>query len=352
MIRQDWNRQIADFDGGASEACHLRWMQIAKPLGSLGRLEQAVEQMAGITGNPHFRPEKKALVVLCADNGVVQQGVTQTGSEVTAVLARGIAAGQLTVNQMARVAGVDVFPVDFGMQQTLDCPGLRSWPIAPGTADISRGQAMTYQQAEQAVEQGIKLALEMKDAGYHILLTGEAGIGNTTTSSAVASVLLDKAPAAVTGRGAGLSTQGLNRKVGAVQRAIDMNSPNPQDPMDVLAKVGGFDLAGLCGVFIGGAMQKMPVVVDGLISAAAALCAARLCPKARRAMLASHLSAEPACAMLLEELELQAVICADMRVGEGTGAVAAMPLLDMAYEVYHKMPTFEELAIEQYQPLQ
>lgn len=341
---------IPAFDEAATNAAFARWNQIAKPLGSLGLLEDAVIQIAGITGNARYTLGKRAVLMLCADNGVVQRGVTQTGSEVTATLAKGAAEGSLTINKMAKVARTDVMAVDMGVCEALGLPGLLNRRIAPGTADISIGPAMTPEQAERAIQTGIELVVQMKAEGYKILCTGEAGIGNTTTSSAMASVLLGCGVEDVTGRGAGLSSEGLKRKVATIQKAIEVNRPDANDPMDVLAKLGGFDIAGLCGVFIGGAICRVPVLVDGFISSVAALCAARLRPEAKHAMLASHLSAEPAGAMVLEALGLRPLICAGMRVGEGTGAVAALPLLDMAYAVYSDMPTFEELAIESYKP--
>ncbi len=341
---------IPAFDEAAREAALLRWGQIAKPLGSLGLLEDAVVQIAGVTGDARYSIARRVVLVLCADNGVVRRGVTQAGSEVTAVLARGAVRGSLTVNKMAKVAGADVVAVDMGVAEALALPGLVNRRIAPGTADIAAGPAMTRDEAERAVQAGIELAVQMKAEGYKLLCTGEVGIGNTTTSSAVAAVLLGRSVEEVTGRGAGLSTEGLGRKIESIRRAIEVNRPNPAEPMDVLAKLGGFDLAGLCGLFLGGAMCRLPVLVDGFISSVAALCAARLRPPAARAMLASHVSAEPAGAMLLEALGLKPLICAGMRVGEGTGAVAALPLLDMAFAVYNEMPSFEELDIETYSP--
>ena len=183
------------------------------------------------------------------------------------------------------------------------------------------------------------------------MATGEMGIGNTTTSSAVASILLGRPPAELTGRGAGLSDEGLRRKIWAVETAISVNHPDPQDPLDILAKIGGFDLAGLCGVFLGGAAYRVPVLMDGLISTVAALCAVRLCPGVEKALLASHVSAEPAGRLVLDALGKKPLVTAEMRLGEGTGAVAAIPLLDMALALYRDGETFDGCAIPAYQPL-
>ncbi len=210
---------------------------------------------------------------------------------------------------------------------------------------------MTREEAVRAIETGIQLAGELKEKGYGILATGEMGIGNTTTSSALVSALLDIPPEQVTGRGAGLSTEGLRRKVDVIRRGIALHKPNPKDPVDVLSKVGGFDIAGLTGVFLGGAANRIPVVMDGFISAAAALLAVRLCPAASDYILASHVSKEPAGTLLLDVLEKKPALTCDMCLGEGTGAVAVFPLLEMGLHIYHDMSTFDETDIETYVPL-
>lgn len=342
---------VPPFDRDAADAAAARWSSVAKPLGSLGLLEDAVVRIAGLTGDPGYRIDRRAVLVLCADNGVVRQGVTQTGSEVTAALARCLAGRDISVCKMAEVAGAEVIGVDMGINADLGLPEILDRRIAAGTADITEGPAMTREQAERAILHGIELVGMCRDRGFRLLATGEAGIGNTTTSAAMASVLLGRDPAEVTGRGAGLSGEGLRKKVAAIKEAIRINAPDPSDPVDVLAKLGGFDIAGLAGVFLGGAVYRIPVLVDGLISSVAALTARRLCPDSGNAMLATHVSAEPAARWVLEALGLNPLICAGMRLGEGTGAVAALPLLDMAYAVYGKMLTYEEMAIGRYKPL-
>lgn len=288
---------------------------------------------------------------MCADNGVVAQSITQTGSEVTAIVAKNITVGEASVCKMAKVANADVIPVDMGMLEDLRLDKLLNRRIAAGTRDMSKVSAMTRGQAVKAIDHGINLVRDLKEQGYKIILTGEMGIGNTTTSSAVASVLLGIEPKVVTGRGAGLSTGGLNRKIEVIEKAVSVNKPNPKKALEVLAKLGGFDIAALTGVFLGGAIYRVPVLVDGLISAVAALVAARIAPESRNAMLASHVSAEPAGMLLLDALSLKPLITAGMCLGEGTGAVAALPLLDMAYAVYYSMPTFDEADIDEYVPL-
>ncbi len=346
-----WNAAIPPYDTEAAEQCRQRWNAIAKPLGCLGLLEQAVESIAGVTGNHRHHIDKRAVVVFCADNGVVGQGVTQTGSEVTAILARNLTTGAVSICKMAEVARVDVVPVDMGILPDLRLPGLLDRRIAAGTRDIAIGPAMTKDQALQAINAGIDLAVDLCGKGYTLLLAGEVGIGNTTTASAMASVLLGKAPAEVTGRGAGLSSEGIRRKIQIIETAIQINQPDPADPLDILAKLGGFDIAGMVGLHIGAARMRIPVVIDGLIGSVAALAAKRLCPACASAMLASHVSAEPAATMLLDALGLRPLIHAGLCLGEGSGAVAAVPLLDMAYAVYDNMVTFEQTAIEAYQPL-
>ena len=343
---------ITPADKDAGQLARRRWDSIAKPLGSLGRLEEAVVRMAGMRGSPDVSIRRRALVILCADNGVVAEGVTQTGQVVTAAVTENFTRGATSVCAMARVAGCDLYPVDIGVAADLgDCSGLIRHKVAWGTKDLLWEPAMTRAQAEDALCFGAQLAQELAGQGYELLATGEMGIGNTTTSSAMTAVLLGCPVEEVTGRGAGLSTPGLRRKVEVIRAAIARHRPDPNDPLDVLAKVGGLDIAGLTGVFLGAAAARLPVLVDGFISAVAALAAVRLCPAAADYLLASHTSQEPAAAMLLEALGLSPFICADMRLGEGSGAVAAMPLLEMALAVYWEMCTFQETEIEAYQPL-
>lgn len=347
--------QIADLDQKAMKEAKNRWDHVAKPLHSLGLLEDAVVQIAGIQGTGQVDIEKKALVIMCADHGVVEEGVTQTGQEVTAVVTENFASGNSCVCIMAERANVMVFPVDIGVARDLNHLNgkypIQLQKVAYGTKNFCKEPAMTRREAREALEAGIRMVEKLKKEGYQMVATGEMGIGNTTASSAVASVLLGMEPAALTGKGAGLSEEGLKKKVRVIEEAINRHKPDWEDGLDVLSKVGGLDLAGLTGVFLGGAIYRMPVVIDGFISSVAALTAASLCPEAKQYMLASHVSAEPAGKKILEVLGKRAMIQADMCLGEGTGAVAAMPLLDMAVDVYSRMSTFQENQIEDYQPL-
>lgn len=355
MRLEDRLVQIRPLDEGAMKAARRRWDQVAKPLGSLGLLEDYIVRIAGITGSSQIDISRKALVIMCADNGVVEEGVTQTGQEVTAVVTENFTKGESCVCIMAKQAGIEVYPVDIGVAKEIRQSGslypLIRRKIMPGTRNFFKGPAMTIEEARSAVDVGIGLVEMLKQKGCGLILTGEMGIGNTTTSSAVASVLLGKMPQEMTGKGAGLSEEGLATKIRVIEEGIRKNKPDWKDGLDVLAKVGGLDLAGLAGVFLGGALCRIPVLIDGFISAAAALAAAVICPEAKPFMVATHVSAEPAGDIILKALGLTPVLCAHMCLGEGTGAVAVVPMLDMAAAVYESMSTFEEIHIDDYHHL-
>ena len=340
---------VRPLDGSSMQKAAARWDSIAKPLHSLGKLEDLVIRLAGIVADPEPSIGKKAVIVMCADNGVVDEGVTQTGREVTAAVAGNIQKGCASVCAMGRSAGADILPFDIGI--AADTPADRRYKVRYGTANMTNGPAMTRQEALQAIEAGISIAAECRAAGYELLATGEMGIGNTTTSSAVASVLTGYSVELMTGRGAGLSTAGLEKKIDAIHRAIARNRPDPQDPVDVLAKVGGLDLAALTGLYLGCAADRLPLVMDGFISCAAALAASALCPLCRDYIIPSHASAEPGAAKLLQVLGKDPLLHGNMCLGEGTGAAVLFPILDMALAVYDCASTFEEIAVEQYKEL-
>lgn len=349
MTLEETMQKIRPVDAAAMAAAKQHWDGLGKPLGSLGRLEKALIQIAGIqrTGDVHI--DRKALVIMCADNGVVEEGVTQCGQEVTATVAENFLDEKSCVAIMCRRAGTKICPVDIGM--AVDTPRVEKRKIAYGTKNMAKEPAMTREQAVAAIEVGIAKAEELHAQGYEMLATGEMGIGNTTTSSAMTAVYLGLDVETVTGRGAGLSSHGLQRKIHAIKQAIAVNQPDPEDPLDVLAKVGGLDIAGMCGVFLGGAAQQMPVVMDGFISQVAALTAVRLVPECADYILASHISEEPGANILLKALEKDAFLTCGMRLGEGSGAVALFPILDFASDIYHKMSTFVQADIVEYQPL-
>jgi len=325
-----------------------RWDAVAKPLGALGRFEEMIARIAAIEGTADVTLTPRCVVVFCADHGVVAQGVSQCGSDVTARVAASIVRGESNINRMAETADVQVRAVDMGMLSpvpgTLDCRQGR------GTADLSLGPAMTRAQAECALQAGVSQAAELQRQGFRMLAAGEMGIGNTTAAAAMACALLGKPPEAVAGRGAGLSDDGLARKIESIRRALAVNRPDPADPVDVLAKVGGFELAGMAGLYLGSAVCGLPVVMDGMLSAVAALTACRICPGVRDFLLPSHESREAAGKMILEELGLSPVIRGDLALGEGTGAAMLFPLLDMAARVYQSSHTFDSLKMEAYRP--
>ena len=349
MTLEETLNKIEPLDKDAMNIAAKRWDSIAKPLHSLGKMEELVIRIAGITRNPNLNLKKRALVPMCADNGVVEEGVTQTGQEVTAIVAENFLSGNTSACVMCRQCGTDVVPVDVGM--VVDTKVSTDLKVAYGTANMTKGPAMSREQAVQAIEAGIEMVRRLKEQGYGILATGEMGIGNTTTSSAVASVLLDRSVEEMTGRGAGLSGDGLTRKINAIKKAIEVNKPNPEDAIDVLAKVGGFDIAGMTGMFLGGAALRIPVVIDGFISCVAALLAQRICPQAADYMIASHVSKEPAARQILAALGKEAVIHGDLCLGEGSGAVALFPFIDMGAAVYDSMSTFDDIHVDQYEEL-
>lgn len=342
--------RIQGADAAVLEECRRRWDAVAKPLRSLGLLEDLTTRMAGIQGTAVPHADKPRVLVFCADNGVVAEGVTQSDSAVTAAVAESLAGGCSNVNLMARVAGADVMTYDVGMLRDVEHPALHRVKLAYGTKNLAQGPAMTEAEAIFALEAGIHAAEQAQADGCDILVAGEMGIGNTTSSTAVLCALLDLAPEEITGRGSGLDDAGLLRKQKAIRRSLELNRPDPNDALDVLKKVGGFDIAAMCGVYLGGAALGLPVVLDGLISGAAALLCARFSPKAADALIPSHQSHEPGGSLALTALGLRAPICADMALGEGTGGVALLPLLHMALALLNGEHSFDSIGVEAYTP--
>lgn len=343
-------KNIKPVDVAAAKTCIENFDKVAKPIGGLGKLEEMLSCIAAITGSAKINIYKKAVVVYCADNGVVRQGVAQGGQEITTAVAGMLGSDKVSISMMAKSCGADVFGVDVGMVDSVH--GLRDRKLMNGTDDITEGPAMSRETAEKAVMVGVEMIKELKEQGYGLIATGEVGIGNTTTSSAICSVLLNRSVAEVTGRGAGLDDEGLSRKTAAIQKAIDVNQPNPSDVMDVLHKLGGLDIAAMAGLYIGGALHRVPIVMDGFISGIAALIAVRLCPAVKGYILPSHGSGEPGTRYLMDNLGFSPIIQAGMRLGEGTGAVALFPLIDMALAVYRDAAKFTDIRIEQYRRMQ
>lgn len=338
--------RIKPVDQSAYDACIEHFDAVAKPVGSLGRLETLLARIASVYGNADIDIAKKCVLVFCADNGVLAEGVSQSGAEVTTAVAGLLAAGKSSVCVMAQACGAPVFPVDVGMLDTI--PGLLDRKFAQGTENIAKGPAMSRDMAVEAIKLGVELTEQRQREGFRLIAVGETGMGNTTTASAMASVFLGRPAAETTGRGAGLTDAGLCCKQDAIERAIALNRPDPNDPLDVLCKLGGLDIAAMTGVFLGGAAYGVPIVIDGVIAAVAALCAVRFEPSVRGYLIPSHISAEPASRMLCEALDLEPILHADMRLGEGTGAVALFPLLDMAAAVYNHAATYADIATGAY----
>ena len=344
-------RQIQPPDERAAAAAKAQWDSIAKPLGSFGLLEEAVQTLAAVQGTPHPDISRRTAVVLCADHGVVCEGVSQTESRVTALCAGEIAAGRSNVNMLADAYDTQVVCVDMGMLSPVPHPAVLDRRIAPGTRDLARTEAMTEAQTRRAVCTGMDIVRDLKAQGVQLILTGEMGIGNTTAAAAMAAALLGLPPQAVTGRGAGLSDAGLARKQRAVAAALALHHPTKDDPMRLLRTVGGLEIAGMTGLFLGGAFYRIPVVIDGVISAAAAAVACLLQPLCRGYLLASHTSGEPAGEGLLAFMGLRAPLSAGLRLGEGTGAMLLVPLLDGALALYRGAHRFSDLPMERYQAL-
>lgn len=333
------------------------WESIAKPLDSLGLLEDMVIQVCGIWGNANLKDlPRKALLILCGDHGVVAEGVTQTDQGVTRIVSENFAKGCSTVNYMAQTAGVDVYTVDMGMNtpgyptKELVQNAVIDRKIRKGSGNIAIEPAMTLEECKKAVQTGIELVGELKEAGYEIIATGEMGIGNTTPTSILAAAFLKQTPRTVTGKGAGLSEEGLERKRRTVEKALKrIREKQLTDPMEILAEAGGLELAGMTGVFLGGVRYKVPIVIDGCISAVCALTASLMDQRVEGIALASHQSEEVTGRLALERLGKKTMIHGHMCLGEGSGAVAVLSLLDMAFRVYENMGTFEAYSIGPYE---
>lgn len=341
---------IKDYHIESYNQVKVNWDRVAKPLNGLGRFEEMIACIGGITGNANVDISKRAIIAMCADNGVVEEGVSQSGQEVTAIVASFMGTNSSSVGKMAKVAGADVYPVDIGINTDDIIPGVLSHKVAKGTRNFLKEPAMTEPEVLEAIGVGIDMVRLLRDKGYGLIGTGEMGIGNTTTSSAIATALLGVEAEAVTGRGAGLSDEGLCKKLDVIRQAlIKYNLSEDSDAFEVLMKVGGLDIAGLTGVFIGGAIYGVPIVIDGVISAVAALLAHRLVPGTQKYMLASHRSKEPAVNKIFEALDLYPVIDGQLALGEGTGAVMLFGLLDIAMALYESDTSFEEMKIDQYE---
>lgn len=334
---------IRPLDEQAMEEARRRQAQLAKPPGSLGRLEDLSVQLAGITGQVCSRVDKKHLLVFAADNGVVEEGVSSAPQSVTLMQTVNLTHAKTGASVLAKHFGCGITVCDVGVNAQIREPRVLNRKIAFGTGNIAHGPAMTRQQALQAILTGAEVAAST-DA--QVLGIGEMGIGNTTTSSAILAVLLDVPVETVTGRGGGITDESFRRKKEVIRQAIAVNRPNGADVVDVLRKVGGFDVAAMCGAFLGAAATHRPVVIDGFISVVAALCAYRLCPQVRGYLVPSHASYEIGYKLAMEELELEPMLLLGMRLGEGSGCPIAFQVLEAACAIIGDMATFDQAGID------
>ena len=335
-------RAVAPLDRSAMTAAEEHQARLAKPSGSLGRLEELSIQLAGITGRVHNALNKKQLLVFAADNGVVAEGVSSAPQSVTKQQTINLTRGKTGAAVLAKHFGCGLTVCDVGVNADIYESAVLNRKIAYGTQNICTGPAMTREQTLQAILTGAEIA---RTVDADVIGVGEMGIGNTTTSSAVLAVLLGADVEAVTGRGGGITEESFRKKKAVIRTAIEVNRPDRDDVVGVLSKVGGFDLAAMCGAFLGAAAARRPTVIDGLISAAAALCAVRLCPNVRGYLVPSHASFEIGYRLAMEAMDLRPLFDLGMRLGEGSGCPLAFQVLDAACAVINDMATFDEAGI-------
>lgn len=335
-------REVLPLDRSAMTAAEEYQARLAKPPGSLGRLEEISIQLAGITGHVHNALNKKQLLVFAADNGVVAEGVSSAPQSVTKQQTINLMRGKTGAAVLAKHFGCGLTVCDVGVNADIYESAVLNRKIAYGTQNICTGPAMTREQTLQAILTGAEIA---RTVDADVIGVGEMGIGNTTTSSAVLAVLLGADVEAVTGRGGGITEESFRKKKAVIRTAIEVNRPDRDDVVGVLSKVGGFDLAAMCGAFLGAATARRPAVIDGLISAAAALCAVRLCPNVRGYLVPSHASFEIGYRLAMEAMDLRPLFDLGMRLGEGSGCPLAFQVLDAACAVTNDMATFDEAGI-------
>lgn len=332
-------------DREVMEKAKQRQAELAKPPGSLGMLEDISIRVAGMTGKIHNKADKCRLVVLCADNGVWDEGVSCTPQSVTLSQSINLTRRLTGASTLAKHFGDDVMVVDVGIMTDYNCPAIINRKIAYGTKNFYLEPAMTYEQAERAVCVGLEMADKCAEDGIEAIGVGEMGMGNTTTSAAILSAFTGEPASVTAGKGGGLLEEAYKHKLEVIDGAIANHKPDVNDPIDVLAKVGGFDIAAMAGVFLGAAEHRIPVVIDGFISVVAALVAARLCPNVKDYLIASHASFEPGYQIAIKELGLTAPLLLGMRLGEGSGCPVMFRVMDAAYAIMNEMATFDEASI-------
>ncbi len=347
-LLQEAVARIEPQDPSFRDEARKRLEQLTMPHWALGRLMDLAVELAGMTRSTRPSVERRVVVTMAADHGVVAEGVSKYPQEVTPQMVRNFLNGGAGINALARVARAQVVVVDMGVAAQIH--GVEqnarfiSRKIAPGTANMARGPAMSKDQALASIETGISIAMDLASS-FELLATGDMGIGNTTPSSAIVALLTGASVEEVTGRGTGLDDQQLAHKISVISKAIRLNAPDPSDPMDVLSKVGGLEIGGIAGLILGCAACKKPVILDGFISTAGALIAQALCPVSTHYMIASHKSVEQGHRIALQRLGLKPLLDLDLRLGEGTGAALAMPLVEAAVRILTEVATFEEASV-------
>ena len=340
--------KIGPLDAVAMDAARARQDMLTKPAGALGKLEDISIQLAGIYGEAIPRPESKVVVVAAGDHGVVAEGVAAYPQEVTAQMVLNFIGGGAAINVLSRYAGARVVVVNAGIATDLPPnPKIVSLAIGKGTANMAKGPAMSLEQARQCLEEGIAIATSEIEKGADFVAAGEMGIGNTTAASAVTSVIAKRSPLEVTGLGTGITEDQRNHKAKVIEQAVALNKPDPNDGLDVLSKVGGFEIGVMAGVMLGAAASRRPVLMDGFISGSAALIAYTLCPIIRDYFVASHFSVEPGHSAVFDHLGMKPILDLGMRLGEGTGAALAMMIVDAAARCLAEMATFAEAAVSE-----
>ncbi|MDI9218657.1 nicotinate-nucleotide--dimethylbenzimidazole phosphoribosyltransferase [Clostridium tertium] len=339
-------RNIEEIDYKVKDEARRRVDSLAKPLGSLGKLEEIAIQLAGITGKIKNRIDKKCIIIFSSDNGVVEEGVASAPKYVTLAQTINFSKGLTGVAVLAKENKTDLLVVDIGVDCEGDIPGAISRKIRRGTNNIAKEEAMTYEECIEGIYIGIDMVKEAKQKGYDIIGVGEMGIGNTTTSSAVLAALINCEIEDVVGKGAGLTDDAFEKKKQVVKQAIEVNKPNFNDPIDVVAKVGGFDLAGMVGVFLGASYYKIPVVIDGFISAVAALVATKLNKDVKDYLISSHCSKEIGYNIAMGNIGLEPMLNLDMRLGEGSGCPIAFSIVQYSCAMMNNMATFSEAEID------
>ena len=339
-------KKIGSLDEDAMERARRRQSELTKPVGSLGVLEEISIKLAGIAGDPMPKIKEKLIITMAGDHGVVEADVSAYPSDVTSQMVNNFLRGGAAVNVLARHIGARIVVVDMGVAADINEPGLIVKKIGYGTRNMVKGAAMSREDAIKAIEAGITVFEEEYEKGIEIVGTGDMGIGNTTPSSAIIAAVVGCDPKLVTGRGTGIDDISLGKKINAIKKAIEINGPF-EDAIDLLSKLGGFEIAGITGVILSAASHRVPVVIDGFISGASAIVAGEIEPRSKNFIFASHKSVEIGHKVILDHLGLSPILNLNMRLGEGTGAALAMSIIEASSKILNEMKTFEEAGISE-----